>query len=103
MLKVFIGVIRFPDDRDFIMMVDGEPQPVEDAVREVIEEIWGEGEITVLTEGVDFREFVHARNAERQRADGYILGCEVTGMKRMNYAQQYARRLRHLNPDNHKS
>ena len=45
MLKVYVGVVRFPDDRDFVIMVDGEPGPVEDSVRQVIEEIWGEGEI----------------------------------------------------------
>lgn len=36
MLKVFIGVVRFPDDRDFVIMVDGEAVPVADTVRQVI-------------------------------------------------------------------
>lgn len=92
MLKVYVGVVRFRDDRDFIIMVDGEPAPVEDAVKQVITEIWGEGEIGILTEGVDFREFVHARN--QGRPDGYVLGCEVSTLKRVNYAIQYARRDR---------
>ncbi|MEZ4668799.1 MAG: hypothetical protein R3E39_12885 [Anaerolineae bacterium] len=99
MLKVFIGVVRFPDDRDFVIMVDGEPGPVEDSVRQVIEAVWGEGDIEVLTSGVDFTEFVHAINKERARPDGYVLGCEVGGLKRINYAIQYARRLQHIPPD----
>ena len=48
MLKVYVGVVRFPDDRDFVIMVDGEPGPVEDSVRQVIEEIWGEGEMAIV-------------------------------------------------------
>lgn len=99
MLKLYVGIVRFPDDRDFVMMVDGESGPVSDSVKQVIEEIWGEGEITVLTEGVDFIEFVHARNAERQRPDGYVVVCEAGGLKRVNYAIQNARRLRHLTED----
>lgn len=100
MLKVFVGVVRFRDDRDFIIMVDGESGTVEDAVQQVITEIWGDGEIGVLTEGVDFREFVHSNNRERGRPDGYVLGCEVSALKRVNYAVQYARRERHReNPD----
>lgn len=99
MLKVFIGVVRFRDDREFIIMVDGEPQPVEDAVRQVIHEIWGEGDIAVLTEGVDFIEFSHAQNSGRERADGYVLGCEVGSHKRIGFAIQNARRLRALAPD----
>ena len=99
MLKVFIGVVRFRDDREFIIMVDGEPQPVEDAVRQVISEIWGEGETSVLTEGVDFIEFVHPQNVGKERADGYVLGCEVGSHKRIGFAIQNARRLRALAPD----
>jgi len=99
LLKVFIGVVRFPDDREFIIMVDGEPQPVEDAVRQVIHEIWGEGGIAVLTEGVDFIEFIHAHHAGKDRADGYVLGCEVGSHKRIGFAIQNARRLRALNPE----
>ena len=99
MLKVFIGVVRFRDDREFIIMVDGEPQPVEDAVRQVISEIWGEGGTSVLTEGVDFIEFVHPQNVGKERADGYVLGCEVGSHKRIGFAIQNARRLRALAPD----
>ncbi len=98
MLKVFIGVVRFPDDRDFVIMVDGESGPVEDSVRQVIEEIWGEGEIVVQTSGVDFTELVHSKN-EGERPDGYVLGCEVGGLKRINYAIQYARRMHNMPPD----
>lgn len=98
MLKVFIGVVRFPDDRDFVIMVDGEVGPVEDSVRQVMESIWGAGDITVLTSGVDFTEFIHAANEGHARPDGYVLGCEVGGLKRINYALQYARRLRNLTP-----
>lgn len=98
MLKVFIGVVRFPDDRDFVIMVDGEAVPVEDTVRQVIESIWGEGDIEILTSGVDFTEFVHPTNKDRARPDGYVLGCEVGGMKRINYAIQYARRLHNMAP-----
>lgn len=98
MLKVFVGVVRFPDDRDFVIMVDGEPGPVEDTVRQVIESIWGQGDIEVLTSGVDFTEFIHSTNAERARPDGYVLGCEVGGLKRINYAIQYARRLHNMTP-----
>ncbi len=96
MLKVYVGVVRFPDDREFVMMVDGEPEPIADAVREVIAEIWGEGEIVVANEGVDFTEFVHERNQGRQKPDGYVVACEVGSLKRMNYAIQYARRQRHI-------
>jgi len=99
MLKIFIGVVRFPDDRDFVIMVDGEPGPIGDVVQQVIEEIWGEGEITVSTSGVDFTEYTHAANTERQRPDGYVLGCEVGELKRVNYAIQYARRLRNMPPE----
>lgn len=96
---MFIGVVRFRDDREFIIMVDGEPQPVEDAVRQVMAEIWGAGEVDVLTEGVDFIEFIHASNRGKQRADGSVLGCEVGSQKRVGFAIQNARRLRALNPD----
>jgi len=99
MLKVFIGVVRFPDDRDFVIMVDGEAGPVEDSVRQVIEEIWGEGEIAVDNSGVDFIELVHPKNAGHKRPDGYVLGCEVGGLKRINYAIQYARRMHNMPPD----
>lgn len=99
MLKIFVGVVRFPDDRDFVIMVDGEPQPVEDSVRQVIQEIWGPGEIEATNQGVDFIEFVHINNQGSQRPDGYILGCEVGSLKRIGFAVQYARRLRHLKPD----
>lgn len=98
MLKVYIGVVRFSDDRDFIIMVDGEPGPVEEAVRQAITEICGEGEIQVQTEGVDFIELVHASHPDQPHPDGYVLGCEVGGLKRFNYAIQYARRQRHLQP-----
>ena len=77
-------------------MVDGEPQPVEDAVRQVIAEIWGTGDIGVLTEGVDFIEFVHAGNQGQTKPDGYVLGCEVGSHKRIGFAIQNARRLRAL-------
>ena len=99
MLKVFIGVVRFPDDRDFVIMVDGEPGPVEDSVRTVIEEIWGEGEIIVQTSGAEFTELVHPKNVDHKRPDGYVLGCEVGGLKRINYAIQYARRMHNMPPD----
>jgi hypothetical protein len=99
MLKVFIGVVRFPDDRDFVIMVDGEAEPVEDSVRQVMESIWGVGDIEVLTSGVDFTEFVHPANKGHARPDGYVLGCEVGGLKRINYALQYARRLRNMTSD----
>ncbi len=99
MLKVYIGVVRLQDGRDFIIMVDGEPQPVGDSVKQVMEEIWGEGDIDVSSEGVDFTEFTHARNQSRGGPDGYVLSCEVGSLKRMNFAIQYARRLHHLNPD----
>ena len=98
MLKIFIGVVRFPDDRDFVIMVDGEANAVEDSVRQVMEEIWGEGEITVNNSGVDFTELVHSQNADHNRPDGYVLGCEVGGLKRINYAIQYARRMHNLPP-----
>jgi hypothetical protein len=97
-LKVYVGVVRLEDGRDFIIMVDGEPQPVGDSVRQVMEEIWGEGEIAVSSEGVDFTEYTHSRNQGRNAPDGYVLTCEVGSLKRMNFAVQYARRLHHLNP-----
>jgi hypothetical protein len=96
MLKVFVGVVRFPDDRDFIIMVDGEAEPVESAVQDVIAEIRGPGRIAVMSEGVDFREFAHEANTEQAYPDGYVLGVEVTSSRRMNLAIQQARRLRHL-------
>ncbi len=99
MLKVFVGVVRFPDDRDFVIMVDGEAGPVEDSVRQVITEIWGEGEISVANSGVDFIELMHINNAEQNHPDGYVLGCEVGGLKRINYAIQYARRMHNMPPD----
>jgi hypothetical protein len=99
MLKVFVGVVRFPDDRDFVIMVDGEQEPVEDSVRQVIEEIWGEGDIVVQTSGAEFTELVHPKNADHNRPDGYVLGCEVGGLKRINYAIQYARRMHNMPPD----
>lgn len=98
MLKVFIGVVRFPDDRDFIIFVDGEPQPVEEAVQQVIREIWGDGAVELLAHGVDFVEFVHANHRERGRPDGYVLQCEVASPKRIGFAVQYARRLHNLEP-----
>ena len=98
MLKVFVGVVRLQDDRDFVIMVDGESGTVEDSVRQVIQEVWGEGEIEILTEGVDFTEFIHPRNKERSGPDGYVLGCEVGSLKRIGFAVQYARRLRNLGP-----
>jgi hypothetical protein len=99
LLKVFVGVVRFRDAREFVIMVDGEPQPVEDAVRQVIAEIWGAGEIDVLTEGVDFIEFIHAANPSRDQSDGYVLGCEVGSHRRLGFAIQNARRQRALHPD----
>ncbi len=99
MLKVYIGVVRFPDDRDFVIMVDGEPGPVEDSVRQVITEIWGEGEIEVQASGAEFTELVHPKNVERKNPDGYVLACEVGGLKRINYAIQYARRMHNMSPD----
>jgi hypothetical protein len=98
LLKVFIGVVRFKDEREFIIMVDGEPQPVEDAVRQVMSEIWGDGEVSILAEGVDFIEFIHPQHAGKDRADGYVLGCEVGSHKRIGFAIQNARRLRALAP-----
>lgn len=79
-------------------MVDGEANAVEDSVRQVMEEIWGEGEITVNNSGVDFTELVHSQNTGHNRPDGYVLGCEVGGLKRINYAIQYARRMHNLPP-----
>jgi hypothetical protein len=99
LLKVFIGVVRFRDDREFIIMVDGEPQPVEDAVRQVMHEIWGDGESSVLAEGVDFIEFIHPQNVGKDRPDGYVLGCEVSSHKRIGFAIQNARRQRALSPN----
>jgi hypothetical protein len=97
-LKVFVGVVRFRDAREFVIMVDGEPQPVEDAVRQVIAEIWGTGDISVLNEGVDFIEFIHAANPDHNYPDGYVLGCEVSSHKRIGFAIQNARRQRALSP-----
>jgi hypothetical protein len=99
MLKVFIGVVRFPDERDFIIMVDGEAGPVENAVQDVITEIRGPGRIEVMSEGVDFREFAHESNTAQTNPDGYVLAVEVTSSRRMNLAIQQARRLRHLRAD----
>jgi len=96
MLTVFVGVVRFPDERDFIIMVDGEAPLVEDTVCGVISEIWGGGEVLPLAEGVDFREFVHVKHKDSQRPDGYVLRCEVSSSKRVDYAIQYARRLHKL-------
>jgi hypothetical protein len=96
MIRLYIGVVRFQDDRDFVMMVDGEAGPVTDAVKQVMAEIWGEGDIKVLAEGVDFIEFIHDRNRDQARPDGYVVSCEAGGLKRMNYAIQNARRLRHM-------
>jgi hypothetical protein len=96
MLNVYIGVVRFPNNHDFIIMVDGELPLVEDAVRGVVGEIWGEGEILLTSEGIDFREFVHQANQGGERPDGYVLRCEVSSSKRIDYAVQYARRLRKL-------
>jgi hypothetical protein len=95
-LKVYVGVVRFRDEREFIIGVDGEPLPIEDALRDVIGEIWGEGGIETMTEGVDFVEFVHASNRGKGRPDGYILQCEVGSQKRVGFAIQYARRTRKL-------
>jgi hypothetical protein len=99
MLKVFVGVVRFRDEREFVIGVDGESQPIEDAVKEIIYESWGEGSIETLTEGVDFIEFIHSSNKDKARADGYILQVEVSSQKRVGFAVQYARRLRNLEPD----
>lgn len=96
MLKVFVGVVHFPQARDFVVMVDGEPGPVADAVQQVIAEVWGEGEISVLAEGVDFIELRHARSTAGDDPDGYVLGIEVTSAKRLHYAIEFARRRRHL-------
>ncbi len=96
MLKVYVGVVRFRDDRDFIILVDGEPHIVEEAVMRVIGEIWGEGEVRLLAEGLDFREFGHARNKGSGRPDGYVLHCEVGSPKRINFAIEYARRQKKL-------
>ncbi|HUN09055.1 MAG TPA: hypothetical protein PLQ56_20785 [Aggregatilineales bacterium] len=99
MLKVFVGVVRFPDDRDFVIMVDGESGPVESAVQDVIAEIRGPGSIDVMSEGVDFREFAHESNTEQNHPDGYVLAVEVSSSRRMDLAIQQARRLRHLRAD----
>ncbi len=99
MLKVFVGVVRFPDDRDFVIMVDGEAGPVESAVQDVIAEIRGPGSIDVMSEGVDFREFAHESNTEQNYPDGYVLAVEVSSSRRMDLAIQQARRLRHLRAD----
>jgi hypothetical protein len=99
MLKVFVGVVRFPDDRDFVIMVDGEAGPVESAVQDVIAEIRGPGSIDVMSEGVDFREFAHESNTEQNHPDGYVLAVEVSSSRRMDLAIQQARRLRHLRAD----
>lgn len=98
MLKVYIGVVRLPDNRDFIIMVDGEAQPVQDSVMQVIAEIYGEGEVNQTNEGVDFTEYLHQRHQGQPQPDGYVLGCEVGSLKRMGFAIQYARRLRNMGP-----
>jgi len=95
MLKVYVGVVRFRDNRDFIILVDGEPQPVEEAVQEVMSEIWGPGEITRLAKGVDFVEYSHSGGPDPNRPEGYVVQCEVGSLKRVNFAIQYARRERH--------
>jgi hypothetical protein len=97
-LKVYIGVVRLPDNRDFIIMVDGEPQPVQDSVMQVISEIYGDGDVSRMNEGVDFTEYLHQRHQGQTQPDGYVLGCEVGSLKRMGFAIQYARRLRNLGP-----
>ena len=99
MLKVFVGVVRFPDDRDFVIMVDGEAGPVESAVQDVIAEIRGPGSIDEMSEGVDFREFAHESNTEQNHPDGYVLAVEVSSSRRMDLAIQQARRLRHMRAD----
>lgn len=103
MLKIYVGVVRFQDDRDFIIMVDGESEPVADAVKQVIQEVWGPAEIEVQTAGVDFIEFIHPENKERKGPDGYVLGCEVGSLKRIGFAVQNARRLRNMAPHEGKS
>ena len=103
MLKVYVGVVRFRDNRDFIILVDGEEPIVEEAVMRVIGEIWGEGDISLLAEGLDFREFGHARNKGSGRPDGYVLQCEVGSPKRINFAVEYARRQKKLDTGNRQS
>ena len=96
MLKVYIGVVRLPDDRDFVILVDGESHLVEEAVIRVIGEIWGDGDVSLLAEGLDFREFVHNSHHNSGRPDGYVLQCEVGSSKRVGFAVEYARRQKRL-------
>lgn len=96
MLRVYVGVVRLPDDRDFVILVDGEEPLVEEAVVRVIREIWGEGDVKLLAEGLDFREFAHLKHENTSRPDGYVLQCEVGSPKRINFAIEYARRRRKL-------
>ena len=96
MLKVYIGVVRLPDNRDFVILVDGESHLVEEAVVRVIGEIWGEGDVRLLAEGLDFREFAHAEHDPAAKPDGYVLQCEVGSAKRINFAIEYARRRKNL-------
>ena len=96
MLKVYIGVVRLPEDRDFVILVDGESALVEESVVRVIGEIWGEGEVKLLAEGLDFREFIHAEHLDSKKPDGYVLQCEVGSPKRINFAIEYARRQKRL-------
>jgi hypothetical protein len=95
-LKVYIGVVRLPEDRDFVILVDGESALVEEAVVRVIGEIWGEGDVKLLAEGLDFREFIHAGHEASSRPDGYVLQCDVGSPKRINFAIEYARRQKRL-------
>jgi hypothetical protein len=95
-LKVYVGVVRLPDDRDFVILVDGESPLVEEAVIRVIREIWGDGDVKLLAEGLDFREFIHAGHENSSRPDGYVLQCEVGSPKRINFAIEYARRRKKL-------
>jgi hypothetical protein len=98
MLKVYVGVVRFQDERDFVILVDGEAHLVEEAVRRVIGEIWGEGDIELLAEGLDFVELVHSKNKGHGRSDGYVLQCEIGSTKRIGFAVEYARRHKKLEP-----
>jgi hypothetical protein len=95
-LKVYVGVVRLTDDRDFVILVDGESSLVEEAVVRVIGEIWGEGDVRLLAEGLDFREFVHVQHEPASKPDGYVLQCEVGSSKRINFAIEYARRRKKL-------
>ena len=96
MLKVYVGVVRLPDDRDFVILVDGESPLVEEAVVRVIREIWGVGDVKLLAEGLDFREFAHTTHENSGKPDGYVLQCEVGSSKRINFAIEYARRRKKL-------